>query len=216
MKGREAGVLEVTRPDAPLDDGDRALYTSFASQLSIALENARLYQQIDSLFRSYLSPDVVTRCSPIRARPTLGGTVEQITVLMADLRGFTPFSERSAPGDIVTMLNTYFGILVPIVLDEGGTITQFVGDAVMGIFNAPARQPDHALRSRASGAARAGRDRRSRGRQSRLAAVPHGHQHRTRADRQHRQRRPPRLHRDRRHGELWRPGSRARPRSRAW
>ena len=147
VKGREAGVVEVTREGAALDDGDRALYAAFGSQLSIALENARLYQQIDSLFRSYLSPDVVTSLLADPTQAALGGTIEEITVLMADLRGFTPFSERSEPDEIVAMLNAYFAILVPIVLNEGGTITQFVGDAIMAIFNAPARQPDHALRA---------------------------------------------------------------------
>ena len=45
------------------------------------------------------------------------------------------------------MLNTYFGAVVPLILDEGGTVVQFMGDAVMAAFNAPSRQPDHALRA---------------------------------------------------------------------
>jgi class 3 adenylate cyclase len=45
------------------------------------------------------------------------------------------------------MLNTHSATFVPIVLDEGGTITSFIGDALMAIFNAPARQTDHALRA---------------------------------------------------------------------
>ena len=45
------------------------------------------------------------------------------------------------------MLNTHFGTFVPVVLQEGGTVTQFIGDALMAVFNAPARQPDHALRA---------------------------------------------------------------------
>lgn len=147
VKGKEAGVVEVTRPGGDLDESDRALYASFASQLSIALENARLYQQIDTLFRSYLSPDVATSLLADPAQAALGGVIQEVTVLMADLRGFTPFSERSTPEEVVAMLNTYFGLLVPIVLDEGGTVVQFVGDALMALFNAPARQADHALRA---------------------------------------------------------------------
>jgi class 3 adenylate cyclase len=77
----------------------------------------------------------------------LGGDVAEVTVLFADLRGFTPFSERTTPDRVVAMLNQRFGRAVPVLLANGGTIVQFVGDAVMALFNAPARQPDHALRA---------------------------------------------------------------------
>ena len=77
----------------------------------------------------------------------LGGSVVEVTALFADLRGFTTFSEDVAPGEIVTMLNRYHGVAVPCILDDGGTIVQFVGDALLALFNAPARQPDHAIRA---------------------------------------------------------------------
>jgi class 3 adenylate cyclase len=70
---------------------------------------------------------------------------------MADLRGFTPFSERTQPAEVVAMLNAYYGAVVPVILDRGGTVTQFVGDAVMAMFNAPVRQADHARRAGAAG-----------------------------------------------------------------
>jgi adenylate cyclase len=70
-----------------------------------------------------------------------------VTVLFADLRGYTAFSERAAPAEVVAMLNAAFGVAVPIVLAEGGTVVQFMGDAMMAIFNAPHPQPDHALRA---------------------------------------------------------------------
>jgi hypothetical protein len=54
------------------------------------------------------------------------------------------FSERSSPEALVEMLNRYFGAAVPHVLDHGGTVIQFVGDAMLAVFNAPSRQPDHA------------------------------------------------------------------------
>ena len=146
VKGKPAGVLEVVRR-GPFADRDRALFASFASQLSMALENTRLYRQLDGLFRSYLSPDVATSLLADPAYASLGGAVADVTVLMADLRGFTPFSERTDPAEVVAMLNTYFAVLVPIILAEGGTVVQFVGDAIMAIFNAPVIQPDHALRA---------------------------------------------------------------------
>jgi class 3 adenylate cyclase len=77
----------------------------------------------------------------------LGGSLVEVTALFADLRGFTTFSEGVAPGEIVTMLNRYHGVAVPSILDNGGTIVQFVGDALLALFNAPARQDDHEARA---------------------------------------------------------------------
>ena len=77
----------------------------------------------------------------------LGGSLVEVTALFADLRGFTAFAEGVAPAEIVRMLNRYHGLAVPCVLDNGGTIVQFVGDALLALFNAPARQSDHARRA---------------------------------------------------------------------
>jgi class 3 adenylate cyclase len=145
VKGSAAGVLSVHRPAGRFADRDRGVLESLANQLSTALENARLYRQLDGLFRSYMSPAVATKLISDPGQAKLGGAIQEVTVLMADLRGFTPFSERSAPDEVVRMLNTYFGAAVPVILEAGGTVVQFVGDAVMAIFNAPTRQPEHAL-----------------------------------------------------------------------
>jgi class 3 adenylate cyclase len=147
VKDRPAGVLDVRRTEGPFADRDRWLLRALASQLSIGLENARLYRQLDGLFRQYMSPDVATALLADPTQAALGGDVAEVTVLFADLRGFTPFSERTSPERVVAMLNQYFGRAVPVLLANGGTVVQFVGDAVMALFNAPARQPDHALRA---------------------------------------------------------------------
>jgi class 3 adenylate cyclase len=147
VKDRPAGVLDVRRSQGSFADRDRWLLRALASQLSIGLENARLYRQLDGLFRQYMSPDVATALLADPTQAALGGDVAEVTVLFADLRGFTPFSERTAPDRVVAMLNQYFGRAVPVLLANGGTVVQFVGDAVMALFNAPARQPDHALRA---------------------------------------------------------------------
>ncbi len=87
------------------------------------------------------------------ARAELGGEVVVVSVLFADLRGYTAFSERASPEEVVALLNSSFGAAVPAVFAEGGTIVQFVGDALMAIFNAPLRQPDHAIRACRAGLA---------------------------------------------------------------
>jgi adenylate cyclase len=99
------------------------------------------------LFRRYLSPEVATALLADPGQAALGGATIEVSVLFADLRGFTSFSERSAPTDVVALLNAYFGEAVPEILASGGTVVQFMGDALMAIFNAPVAQPDHPLRA---------------------------------------------------------------------
>jgi class 3 adenylate cyclase len=140
VKGRVAGAVQVP-------DTDTVLLRALANQLSISLENARLYGELATLFRQYLSPDVAAALLADPDQAALGGSLVEVTALFADLRGFTTFSEDVAPGEIVTMLNRYHGVAVPCILDNGGTIVQFVGDALLALFNAPARQPDHATRA---------------------------------------------------------------------
>jgi class 3 adenylate cyclase len=141
VKGNLAGVLEV--PASPLPQGD-ALAATLAGQLSISLENARLYRELKTLFRQYMSPDVAASLLADPDQAALGGSLIELTALFADLQGFTTFSERVSPGEIVEMLNRYHTAAVPCVLRNGGTIVQFVGDALLALFNAPARHPGHA------------------------------------------------------------------------
>jgi class 3 adenylate cyclase len=137
VKGRLAG--EVWIPDR----GPPELRAALANQLSIGLENARLYGELSTLFRQYLSPDVAAALLADPDQAALGGQVVDVTAVFADLRGFTAFSEAVEPGAIVEMLNRYYAVAVPCILDNGGTIIQFVGDALLALFNAPARQDDH-------------------------------------------------------------------------
>ena len=94
-----------------------------------------------------MSPDVAAALLADPDQAALGGSVVEVTALFADLRGFTTFSEAVEPAEIVRMLNRYHGAAVPCILDNGGTIVQFVGDALLALFNAPARQHDHAPRA---------------------------------------------------------------------
>jgi class 3 adenylate cyclase len=106
-----------------------------------------LHDRVDQLLHQYLSPGVASALIADPGRAALGGEEVEVTVLFADLRGYTAFAEHTAPAEVVAMLNTAFGVAVPIVLAEGGAVVQFMGDAMMAIFNAPISQPDHALRA---------------------------------------------------------------------
>ncbi|GII87810.1 hypothetical protein Ssi03_58000 [Sphaerisporangium siamense] len=150
VKGKLAGALEVPVGATPQDE---ALAATLASQLSIALENARLYRELETLFRQYMSPDVAASLLADPGQAALGGSLVELTALFADLKGFTTFSERVAPGEIVEMLNRYHAAAVPCVLRNGGTIVQFVGDALLALFNAPAAQERHAAQAARAGLA---------------------------------------------------------------
>jgi class 3 adenylate cyclase len=123
-----------------LEDQERRL---FAQGRTIA----RLHAQVDELFHQYLSPTVADTLLQAPERAALGGEIVEVSVLFADLQGFTTFSERSDPNAVVGLLNDYFGAAVPVILAEDGTITQFAGDAIMAIFNAPRHHVDHARRA---------------------------------------------------------------------
>jgi class 3 adenylate cyclase len=142
VKGRPAGLVSMRSDE--VSEYDHALLATLAGQLSVAVENARLYHELDRLFRQYMSPDVAAALLADPSQAALGGEEREVTVLFADLQGFTTFSEQRDPTEVVAMLNHYFGLAVPICLREGGTVAHFIGDALMVLFNAPIRQHDHA------------------------------------------------------------------------
>jgi class 3 adenylate cyclase len=87
------------------------------------------------------------RFSGIYLEETLAGHRE-VSVLFADLAGFTPFSEQHAPDDVYAMLVEYFAALTPLIADEyGGEVHEFVGDQIFAIWNKGGDQPDHAVRA---------------------------------------------------------------------
>jgi len=92
-----------------------------------------------------VSPAVLDQINPDSLQ--IGGQERDITVMFADIRGFTSFSEQQSPAELVAVLNRYLAAGAEAVLDEEGTVDKFLGDAVMAWFNAPIPQPDHTLRA---------------------------------------------------------------------
>jgi len=93
------------------------------------------------------------RFSDLYLHDTVSGT-RVVSVLFADLQGFTSFSESHRPDEVTAMLNTYFDVAVPPVVGQhGGNIDRIIGDALMVTFNKLGDQPDHAVRAAAAGLA---------------------------------------------------------------
>jgi class 3 adenylate cyclase len=99
------------------------------------------------LFQQYVSPDVAAVLLRNPTQSALGGATVEVSVLFADLPDFTSFSELASSADVVALLNRYYGAAAPIVLQEGGMVDKFVGDALMALFGAPVRHEDHAIRA---------------------------------------------------------------------
>src|SRR5262245_60411937 len=91
---------------------------------------------IQQTFGRYLSEEVVRRLLETPEGLRLGGEKREVTLLMADLRGFTAMSDRYPPEQIVRMLNNYLGAMADIITGYQGTIDEFIGDAILALFGA--------------------------------------------------------------------------------
>jgi adenylate cyclase len=128
----------------------RALLRLKQSQDALTAERTRtsmLYNEINRLFNSYVPSAVAKHLLDDPDGASLGGRRRNVTVLFADLRGFSSYAESSEPEQLLDSLNSYLGIAAEAISACGGTIDKFMGDAVMALFNAPGEQPDHALRA---------------------------------------------------------------------
>jgi len=77
----------------------------------------------------------------------LKGEEREVTVLFADIRGFTSMSEKMTPHQVVQMLNKYLSEMTESIFVYEGTLDKYIGDCIMAIFNAPLEQPDHAMQA---------------------------------------------------------------------
>jgi adenylate cyclase len=98
-------------------------------------------------FEFYLHPEIVKELVRRPEMLKLGGVRREITVFFSDLAGFTSFSEHLDPETLVAVLNRYLSEMSDIIMEEGGTLDKYVGDAIMAFWGAPLEHPDHALRA---------------------------------------------------------------------
>jgi class 3 adenylate cyclase len=130
----------------PLDVARR--FGLSGDQAELVARAAERIRRLDETFRPYLSPRIAERLEEEPELAELGGEERDVSVLFADLEGYTAYAEGRPPSEVIGMLNEYWGIAVPVVVEEeGGVIERFAGDAVLVIFNADGTQPDHARRA---------------------------------------------------------------------
>ena len=117
-----------------------------ASVLNYSIEG-RERRFIKGVFSHYLSPAVIERLIDDPKLVRLGGEQREITSFFSDVAGFTSISEHLAPADLVRLLNEYLSEMTDLILDAGGTLDKYEGDAIVAFWNAPLDVPGHALRA---------------------------------------------------------------------
>jgi len=127
--------------------------SGIATQAAIAIQNYRLAKKIEeeatarAQFQRLLSPNLVDQIVSGALDINQSGIQQEVTMLFADIRGFTAMSERHTPKEMVDTLNAYFEVMVDVLFRHGGTLDKYVGDEIIGLFGAPVTQPDSPLRA---------------------------------------------------------------------
>ena len=111
-------------------------------QVNVKLEQRSRF--IRNVLGQFLTDQVAEQLLEHPEGLKLGGENREVSVLMSDLRGFTPLSERSTPEQVVDILNRYLAHMTPVIERYGGTIDEFIGDAILVVFGAPLVMEQHA------------------------------------------------------------------------
>jgi adenylate cyclase len=156
-------VIGVIHVDSPLHVGtfterDLDLLTALANFAAVAIERARLHdrvaeeKRIRGRLERYHSPQVVDEIiADVKATGSFKEVrTKTVTILFADLVGFTSWSEKMEAADLARVLNRFFTLASEAIFTQDGTIDKFVGDAVLAFFGAPIDQPDHPARAAAA------------------------------------------------------------------
>jgi len=114
----------------------------------VLIEDQTTAKVLETTFKRYVSPSVIDRMVKAHGDKDFFAAERQvITVLFADLRGFTSMSEKLAPEEVRAIINEYLSAMTDAILRHEGTLDKFVGDEVMALFGAPIYYDDHALRA---------------------------------------------------------------------
>ena len=130
---------------------DLQIFTGIANQAAVAIKNASLARRNEweartrAQFQRFFSPAMVQQMVEGKLQLDGVGEMREVTVLFADIRGFTAMTENANAHDIVALLNDYFEVMVEVLFEFNGTLDKYVGDEIMALFGVPISQKDAAF-----------------------------------------------------------------------
>ena len=104
-------------------------------------------ENLKSIFKLYLAPEILEKILNQPELLNLEGEEVEVTIMFADISGFTRFSQKFPPRAIVKYLNEYLGMMSRFIFENNGTLDKFIGDAVMAIYGAPIKCDDHPIKA---------------------------------------------------------------------
>jgi adenylate cyclase len=158
-QGEALGAICVdnSSPGAAFTDEALRLVLIVAQYAAMAIASHQLQERLrlecsarTNLMRQF-SPRVAERLLKHRGRLQLGGERSEVTILCADIRGFTKMATGMEADEVVEMLNECFAYLVPVIFSFQGTVDKYIGDAVLAIFGSPEQDPEHSEKALRSG-----------------------------------------------------------------
>jgi len=148
------GVLSFrNKKTSNFDQNQISFFSLIADQLATAVILFRLYDQMlreeknRFLLSRFFSKDVTEKILGSTENIRLGGERKDVTILFADLHGFTTMSENLDQEEVVKILNEYFSLMTPIIFKYDGTLDKLMGDAILTFFGAPISHGNHSLRA---------------------------------------------------------------------
>jgi adenylate cyclase len=143
--GKLFGILYVDNLEKPqaFTQDEWNVFALVAAQAGAAIDTLYAHEQIAkqvsqrAALERFLSPEIVEMISKDPEGVRLGGINQKVSIMFADIRGFTSLSEKMEPEKVVEILNNYFTHVTDIIFDHGGTLDKYLGDGVMALFGAP-------------------------------------------------------------------------------